>query len=300
MPRWTAPTRTSPKTLPIICSLSTCTCRRTKSFTPPARSMFPRHRKTQMIPPIRNASRVRFLRQMPAAGARQAHFFFVFASLLFLVSTVSIASLMAPSQDSNAKTAAAAQQSPAAPAKPPTPGPTETTPLQKAVHQKKVITEEDLAKPPKAISLGDLEGEENNPLCDLSCEAELRTQLGFGPEREAEFRNQLTLARHEIADDKVWNFTLQDALKAAGGYCDLQRQKAQIEGKGVVSQAIRDNVNSSFAERERNLISQYRNSSGLLTQRIQAVQRFAPFRASVMQYQVSEFTTRICPDFTLP
>lgn len=263
--------------------------------------MFPRLRKTLMIPLIRNASRMRFSWRTPAA-ARQAHFFFVFASLLLIISTVTAASPMLPSQDSNAKPAPApvAQQSPAAPAKPPTPGPTETTPLQKAVHQKKVITEEDLAKPPKVISLSDLEGEENNPLCDLSCEAELRTQLGFGPEREAEFRNQLTLARHEIADDKVWNFTLQDALKAAGGYCDLQRQKAQIVGKGVVSQTIRDNVNSSFAERERNLISQYRNSSGLLTQRIQAVQRFAPFRASVMQYQVSEFTSRICPDFTLP
>ena len=150
------------------------------------------------------------------------------------------------------------------------------------------------------ISLGELEGEENNPTCDLSCEAELRSQMGFGPEREAEFRNQLTLARHEIGHDKVWNSTLPAALQAAGLFCDLQRQKAQIFSKGVVSQPIRDSVNSRFVERERNLISQYKNSAGLLTQRVQTVQRFAPFRATVMQYQWNEATARVCPDYTLP
>jgi|SRR5437016_6883861 len=186
---------------------------------------------------------------------------------------------------------------------PPIPLPNTSTgssPLQKAVHQKKVITEDDLAKPTKAISVGDLEGEENNPTCDLSCEAELRSQIGLGPEREAQFRNQLTLARHEIGDDRAWNSTLQAALQAAGLYCDLQRQKAQIVSKGVVSQPIRDSVGSRFAERERNVISQYKNSASLLTQRIQVVQRFASFRATVMQYQWSEATTRVCPDYTLP
>jgi hypothetical protein len=148
--------------------------------------------------------------------------------------------------------------------------------------------------------LSDLQCEENNPTCDLSCEEELRAQLGFGPEREAEFRNQLTLARHEIAYDRVWNYTLQSDLQAAGDYCDIQRQKAQILGKGAASSYLRDSVNSRFAERERKLISQYKNSAGLLTQRIQAVQRFAPFRATVMQHQVSEATARVCPDYTLP
>jgi len=148
--------------------------------------------------------------------------------------------------------------------------------------------------------LSDLEGEENNPTCDLSCEAELRAQFGFGPEHEAEFRNQLMLARYEISDDRVWSTTLQDALQEASGYCGIKRQIEKIVGKGVVSEYIRNDVHSRFADREGKLISQYRNSAGLLTQRIQAVQRFAPFRATVMQYQWNEATARVCPDYTLP
>lgn len=235
-----------------------------------------------MTPLIRDARRIRFSQRTLFASAGGAHYFFVFVLLLTVGASVSDAASLHPSQDPNAKPS------------------TEATPLQKAVHKKKVITEDDLAKPTKAISLKDLEGEENNPTCDLSCEAELRARMGFGPEREAEFQNLLTLARHEISDDRVWNSTLQSALDAAGGYCDIQRQVAKIVGKGVVSEYMRNNVHSQFAERERNFVSQYRNSAGLLTQRIQAVQHFAPFRSTIMQYQMNEATARVCPDYTLP
>jgi len=255
---------------------------------------------TLMMPMIREVCRIRFPERMFLASARGAHYFVAF--VLLLITGSCVAAPLRHSQDPTAKPtqAAAAQEPPAASSNPSPHRSTESTPLQKAVHQKKVITEDDLAKPALVISLGELEGEENNPTCDLSCEAELRSQMGFGPEREAEFRNQLTLARHEIGDDKVWNSTLPAALQAAGLFCDLQRQKTQIFSKGVVSQPIRDSVNSRFVERERNLISQYKNSAGLLTQRVQTVQRFAPFRATVMQYQWNEATARVCPDYTLP
>jgi len=256
---------------------------------------------TLMMPMIREVCRIRFPERMFLVSTRGVHYFFAFVLLLITGSCVAVAALQ-HSQDPTAKPthAAAAQQPPAASSSPSPHTSGGSTPQQKAVHQKKVITEDDLAKPALVISLDELEGEENNPTCDLSCEAELRSQMGFGPEREAEFRNQLTLARHEIGDDKVWNSTLQAALQAAGLFCDLQRQKAQNFSKGVVSQPIRDSVNSRFAERERNLISQYKNSAGLLTQRVQTVQRFAPFRATVMQYQWNEATARVCPDYTLP
>src|SRR5438552_8989 len=132
-----------------------------------------------MIPPIHDDSFVRFWPRMAVALLHNARSSFALASLFFLVSTASAGSPMPSSQDSSAKPAPApsTQQSPAAPAKPSASAP---TPLQKAVHQRKVLTDEDLAKPPKVISLDDLEGEENNPLCDLSCEAELRAQFGFG------------------------------------------------------------------------------------------------------------------------
>ena len=251
---------------------------------------------------IRDVCRIRLPGRMPFVSVRGAHYFFTFILLLISVSCVAVAAPPQQSQDPSVKPAPVPAALPSStPASNPSPHTsTERTPLQKAVHKKKVITEDDLAKPARVISLSDLEGEENNTTCDLSCEAELRAQLGFGPEREAEFRTQLTLARHEIADDRVWSTTLQDALQAASGYCDIKRQVEKIVGKGVVSEYIRNDVHSRFADREGKLISQYRNSAGLLAQRIQAVQRFAPFRATVMQYQWSEATARVCPDYTLP
>jgi len=259
-----------------------------------------------MTPPIRDASSARFSPRMHVISLRRARYFFACVLLLAASASATKAAPPQASQDSNAKPASnpAAQRPPENSSNPSTQKTTEKstepTPLQKAAHQKKVITEDDLAKPAKPISLDDLDGEENNPVCDLSCEAELRAEMGFGPEREAEFRNLLTLARHEIAGDKAWNATLQDALDAASGYCDIQRQQAQIVGKGIVSQYTKDNVHSQFAERERKLVLQYRNAAGLIAQRVQVVQRFAPLRATVMQYQWNEASARACPDYTLP
>jgi hypothetical protein len=233
-----------------------------------------------------------FAPRMPFVFVRSANYFLLVVLLLMTGSYASVAAPKQSSDNPNAKPVPTAQQAPAAS--------NDATNLQKAVHQKKVITEDDLSKPAKPISLKDLEGEENNPVCDLSCEAQLREEMGYGPDREAEFRNQLTLARHEIAVDKVWNSYLDSALQAASGYCEIQRQKAQILGKGVVAPYTRDSVNSRFAEREHNFVLQHRNAEGYLTQRMQAVQRYAPFRAAVMQYYLSEATTRVCPDYPLP
>lgn len=236
-----------------------------------------------MILQIREFGRDRFSERMLMMISRGEFSFFIFI-LLFFFGTF----------------ASAAQQPAAAAAKPAGPASSDATPLQKAVHQKKVITDEDLAKPAKEIAPSDLDVEENNPVCDLSCEAQLRAQLGFGPEREAEFRNQLTLARHDIGADRAWNYELQSTLQAAGQYCDLQRQKEKILGKGETSDWLRREVNSRFGERERKIILEYRNSSDLLKQRIQMVQRFASLQASVMHYQMTEATARICWGYTLP
>jgi len=207
-----------------------------------------------------------------------------------------------PSQDPDSKPAPApaAQQPATATSKLPTETPKDSAPLKKAVHDKKVITEEDLAKPEKPLKFSDADEEENSAICDLSCEAELKSRMGITHDRELEFRNQLTLARNEIANDHAWNSMLDGALHAASSYCDLQRQKAEILSKGDASDLARSMVNSRYANRERDLSLQYRNSAGQVTQRISAVQRFAPLRASVMQYQWDDSINRACPDFRLP
>jgi hypothetical protein len=255
-----------------------------------------------MIQLTRDFCRMAFAPRMRFTFAVSTSYFLVVVLLFMAVSSASVAAPVQSSENPSAKPAPApaAQQPPAPSSAPSSAASNDSKPLQKAVHQKKVITEDDLAKPAKPISLKDLDGEENNPVCDLSCEAQLRDQMGYGPEREAEFRNQLTLARHEISDDKVWNSNLDFALRAVSGYCEIQRQKAQILGKGAVAPYTRDSVNSRFAEREHSVVLQYRNSEGSLTQRIQAVRRYAPFRAAVMQYYLSEATARVCPDYTLP
>ena len=193
------------------------------------------------------------------------------------------------------------QQPAPAQTKPPAEAPKDATPLKKAVHEKKVITEEDLAKPAEPVSLSDAdEGEEINPLCDPSCEADLREQMGFTPERELEFRNQLTFARHEISNDKAWNSMLDGGIRAAGLYCELHRNKAAMDAGRAVPKAARDEINRSYIERDREYAGQYRSFEGQITQRIAAIQRFAQFRATIMQYEWSTAVNRACPDIKLP
>ena len=243
---------------------------------------------------IRNLRRVRYsLRFWLAQSSAEVYLRLVL--LIFFFAGTSQATSPPQSQDSDSKPAPAPAQS-----KPSTATSPEATPLKKAVHEKKIITEDDLAKPAKPLSFRDAEEEENDPLCDSSCEAELKAQMGFTPEREFEFRNQLTFARHEISSDKAWNSMLDSALRAAGLYCDLQRQKAQIVAKGTVSQVTLNEIHARYYEREQNLSSQYRNFEGQVTQRIAAVQRFAPFRAMVMQFEWSAAANHACPDFKLP
>jgi hypothetical protein len=276
-----------------------------------------------MIPPIRDAAPIslrrnffslRFSRGNAFSRWRGAKHFFVFVLLLSAFGTANFAAPSQQSQDANAKSSPtpAAQQNTnnaqptptansqqAAPASQAGSQP-QANPLKKAVDQKKVITEDDLTKPRKRISLSDLDGEEDNPTCNLSCEKQLREQMGYGPDREGEFQSLLTLTRHEIADDKDWNSRLQEALQAAGSYCDIQRQKEQILGKGNVPQYVRDNVNSQFGKKEQTFILQYRNASGYMKQQIETVQRYSPFRATVMEYQWSEATDRVCAGYALP
>src|ERR1700731_92177 len=179
MPLWTARTRTSPSLRPAICSPNTCTCRLTKSFMPTARSTSPDLRMTLMTLLIRDVCRAGFPGRMPLASMRGAHYFFPIVLLLIAVSCMAVAAPPQKSQDPNAKPSPVpAAQQPSTPASNPSPHTsTEQTPLQKAVHQKKVITEDDLAKPATVISLSDLEGEENNRTGDFSGEAEFGAQL---------------------------------------------------------------------------------------------------------------------------
>jgi hypothetical protein len=187
------------------------------------------------------------------------------------------------------------------PAEAPKDAPKDATPLKKAVHEKKVITEEDLTKPAVPLDLSNAdEGEEINPLCDPSCEDELRAEMGFTPERELEFRNQLTFARHEIGNDKAWNSMLESGIRTAGLFCDLHRNKAAMDAFRPVPKAARDEINLHYIDRDREYAGQYRSFEGQVNERIAAIQKFAPIRAKIMQYEWSTAVNRACPDVKLP
>ena len=258
-----------------------------------------------MIPMIRDECRMQICAGIKSRNVHGVSFAFFLLILFFFSVPIGRANFSSQSQDSNSKPAPApapATQPPASTQPKPsneTP-PQEVAPLKKAVRDKKVITEEDLTKPEKPLKLNKGDDEENNSICDLSCEAELKSQMGITRDRELEFRNQLTLVRSEIGNDRAWNSALDGALSAAGPYCDLQRQKAEILSKGDASEYARSMVNSRFAKQESDLSVQYRNYAGLAKQHIAAVQRFAPLRAAVMQYQLDDSTNRVCPDFNLP
>ena len=255
-----------------------------------------------MIPLTRKAMRALCSRRMLFMFSSGAKYFFACLLLLTAGTCAATALPLQASQDSGSKPAPApaAQQPQAGSSNAQSNPPDVPTPLKKAVHQKKVLTEDDLVKPPETVPMNNLDGEENNPACDHACEAALRAELGFGQERDAEFRNQLTLVRHDISYDQVWTSNLHDALEAANGYCDIQRQVDKIVSKGAVSTYTRNDVHSRFADREQKFVSQYRNAKGFLDQHIEAVQRFASFRATVMQYQLSGTLGRACPDYNLP
>jgi hypothetical protein len=254
-----------------------------------------------MIPMIHDGRR-----QFPVARqihlARTAPFASLFLTFLFFGALPSHGISQPQSQDPNSKPGPAPAQPPVASAqsKAPAETPQEVPPLKKAVHEKKVITEDDLAKPEKPLKFSEADEEENHSICDLECEAELKAEMGVARERELEFRNQLTLARNEIGNDRAWNSALDGAVRAASSYCDIQRQKAEILSKGDSSSYASYMVNDRFAKKQSDLTVQYRNYAGLAKQHIDAVRRFAPFRATVMQYQWNDLTNRACPDFNLP
>ena len=254
-----------------------------------------------MIPDSRPTLGYRHIVRHPFSSACACALLFLASVFLLLKAHTSLAGTSPQLQDPNGKPAPAAQPPAATTAKPQTDAQKDAAPLKKAVRNKRVLTEDDLAKPPEPIALNNLdEGEENNSICDLSCEATLKAEFGFTSGRDLEFRTQLTVARNEISNDHAWNSLLQNATTAAGQYCDLQRQKAEILGKGDASDYARSLVNSRYANRERDLSAQYRNNEGLVEQRIAAIRRFAPLRGSVMQYEWTDFANRACPDFKLP
>jgi len=253
-----------------------------------------------MIPMIRNARGASFRVPAKRSGARVLVLGFL--ALLLSSAFASRAGSLPQAQDANSKPAPAPSAQPASSTQSKTSAgtPQEGTPLKKAVHEKKVITEEDLAKPKQPLNLNEGDDEENNSICGLSCEAALKSQMGIGRDRELEFRNQLTLARNEIGNDRTWNSDLDGAFHAGSSYCDIQRQKAEVLSKGDANDYARQMVNDRFAKKQSDLSVQYRNYAGLAKQHIDAVRRFAPFRATVMQYQWDDLTNRACPDFRLP
>lgn len=198
---------------------------------------------------------------------------------------------------------ACAQQAPAQPSQQapttsstPSPKATSETPIQKAVRQKKVITDDDLTQ---TIVAGDKETTaDDDPYCDADCRDELRDELGVAPEHELEFRNQLTLAEHEIASDSQWISASHKASDAAKAYCDLEARKTELFSKGKSDPNTQ--LNYFFTQREGKLRNDERAAEGDLQNRIQEVGRIDFLKGAVMQQEWNADLRRACAGGQLP
>lgn len=170
------------------------------------------------------------------------------------------------------------------------------TALQKAVRDKKVITDDDLSK---TIAAGDKgTAADNDPYCDANCREELHDEMDVEPEHELEFRNQLTLAEHEIAADSQWISASRKASDAAKNYCDLEARKTDLFSKGKSDPNTQ--LNYFFTQREGKLRNYERAAEGELQHRIQEVGRTDFLKAAVMQQEWNADLRRACPGGQLP
>jgi hypothetical protein len=175
----------------------------------------------------------------------------------------------------------------------------EDTQLQKAVRAGRVITDDDLAQALTAPNVPD-ESRSSDPYCDADSRDQLRYQTGVQPGHEQEFRNQLTLAEHDVAGDHVWTAALRKALDAAQSYCQVEQQKAAVLSKGRASPYIAANPSFQLSKREKKLRYDEIMAAGYVKERIQQVQVFDGFRAALMQQIWSTGANGVCPGTPLP
>ncbi len=167
-----------------------------------------------------------------------------------------------------------------------------------------VITDEDMAAYHSRNPDGSLNGGKSTRgipatgLCDDECAEEARQMMGFGPDREGEWRIQLATARKSLGEDTEWPAAYAQAARAVETYCTFQYQQeaaALPSGNDWASQVERAKREKYAEEMGRVLMQNVTNANARVNQLIQQAEDGEPVRAAIMRVLASRVTDS-CPD----
>ena len=167
--------------------------------------------------------------------------------------------------------------------------------LKDAVHQKKVLTEDDLHPQPKHND-DSSDDRDFNRVCNPLCEQLVRDQVQTDRDSELEFRNQFALATHEIGNDLKWGAAFADARNAAEDYCDLERTKAKYAYPRSTAPYTSDKMPYDFIVKERDAYYKFKEMEDRVKVRFLAVRQTDTFRSTVMQTSWDVALARTCRD----
>jgi hypothetical protein len=165
-----------------------------------------------------------------------------------------------------------------------------TTPLRKALKEKKVLTEDDLRPRPKVSPENEDVEKEFDPICDPSCEEMVRSEMPPEPDRELEFRNQFKIATQEIARDHVWNSALYETRDTGWAFCGFKRKYPQP----ITMEPL------DLITKEQDLWMKFGLAELRMKNRMDNVQSFDALRAVIMKIQASEVLRGSCKELRLP
>jgi hypothetical protein len=121
--------------------------------------------------------------------------------------------------------------------------------------------------------------------CDANCEREIKEKLEITPEQEGEWKLQLTAARREIGEDRVWREIYAKGQQTMRTVCAL---RVQIEnasapsGSDYQSRLERAKQQKMFEDEATAMGQQMSNSIAAMNQHIVQFSAREPVRAAMM------------------
>jgi hypothetical protein len=134
--------------------------------------------------------------------------------------------------------------------------------------------------------------------CDADCEQEIKEKLDITPEQEGEWKLQLTAARREIGEDRVWRDIYAHGQQIMHNVCNLRAQIQNVavpSGNDYQSGLERAKQQKMFEDEATAMGQQMSNSIAAMNQHIVQFSAREPVRATMMA-AIGERVFNDCPD----
>ena len=134
-------------------------------------------------------------------------------------------------------------------------------------------------------------------LCDDDCAEQARTQLGFGPEREGEWRIRLAAARRHLQADTEWRQPYRDLGDAVKTYCTFEDQQrmAILPTSNTWDAGVERAQRQQYVENMERILLQRVQTAGIQLARLaETVQPIEPVRATIMNVLASRVYESSC------